>query len=260
MSGVGPSNTPRIRRWFAPTMLAATVIIGIAAVVVAWLTFGRAEAAGRLGADLTLYVKAAERWISGGGFYPGHQLAGPYPITDGDILYPPPILLLLVPFLVLPAPLFWLIPLGALTAVIVHHRPRPWAWPLMALGLAFPITSLKIVHGNPAMWIVGALALGTVYAWPAVFVLLKPSLAPFALVGAKRRSWWIALGVATIVSIALAGLWAAYVSVALNARSANGLLYSLDEVPFMLVPMIAWIGSSVDPPVLRRPDLRRGAR
>lgn len=241
-------------------MLALTVVIVIAAVVVAWLTFSRADAAGRLGADLTLYLEAARRWISGGGFYPAHQLAGPYPITDGDILYPPPILLLLVPFLVLPAPLFWLVPLGALAAVIVHHRPRPWAWPLMALGLVLPITSLKVVHGNPVMWIVGALALGTVYAWPAVLVLLKPSLAPFALIGATRRSWWIALGAAAIVSVALAGLWAAYISVALNARSANGLLYSLDEVPFMLVPMIAWIGSSVDAPAPRRPVLRRGAR
>lgn len=244
MSGSVRENARDLGRWYAPVMLAVTVVIMGAAFLVAWLTFSRVEASGRLGADLSLYLGATQRWISGGGFYPEHQLAGPYLLADGDILYPPPILLLITPFLILPAPFFWLVPLGALAAVIVRHRPRPWAWPLMAIGLAFPITSLKVVHGNPVMWIVAALALGTAYAWPSVFVLLKPSLAPFALIGARHRSWWIALGVSAVLSVPFAGLWADYVKVALYARSPNGLLYSLDEVPLMLIPVIAWLGSS----------------
>lgn len=223
-------------------MFGAAVVILIPAAIVAWLTFSQAETLGRLGADLTLYLGAAQRWISSGGFYPGHQLAGPYLLADGDILYPPPILLLIVPFLVLPAVLFWLIPIAAVGAVVAWHRPRAWTWPLMALALAWPITSLKLVHGNPVMWIVAAAALGTVLAWPSVLVLLKPSLAPFALIGARQRSWWIALGVLAVLSIPFAGLWADYARVALNARSPNGLLYSLDEVPLMLIPVIAWLG------------------
>lgn len=231
-----------LRRWYGPAMFGATVVILGAAALVAWLTISGVSAAGRLGADLTLYLAAAERWISSGGFYPVHQVAGPYPVSDGDILYPPPLLLLLIPFLVLPAVLFWIIPLGTIAAVVRRHRPRPWAWPLMALGLAYPVTTLKIVHGNPVMWIAAAMALGTVYAWPSVLVLLKPSLAPFALIGARRRSWWIALGVAAVLSVPFAGLWVDYAKVALNARSPNGLLYSLDEVPLMLIPVIAWLG------------------
>lgn len=229
-------------------MLGVTFVILIGAAAVAWLTLTRAEAAGRLGADLTLYLEAAQRWVSGGGFYPERQLAGPYPITDGDILYPPPILLLLVPFLVLPAPSFWLVPLGVLVAVIVHHRPRPWAWPLLALGLAFPITSLKIVHGNPVMWIVGALALGTVYAWPAVLVLLKPSVAPFALIGVRHRRWWVALAGLAVASVPFGAMWLDYARVVTLSRNPVGPLYSLDEVPFMLIPVIAWLARD------RRPE------
>ena len=237
-----PFGPELARRWAKPVafVLAAVILAGGAAV--ALLTTQAATAAGRLGADLDLYLGATLNAISGDGFYPPRQLAGPYTVTDGDILYPPPILFLIVPFLVLPAVLFWLIPIAVVGAVVAWHRPRAWTWPLMALALAWPITSLKLVHGNPVMWIVAATALGTVLAWPSVVVLLKPSLAPFALIGARQRSWWIALGVLAVLSIPFAGLWADYARVALNARSPNGLLYSLDEVPLMLIPVIAWLG------------------
>ena len=43
---------------------------------------------------------------------------------------------------------------------------------------------------------------------PAVFALLKPSLAPFALFGANRRSWWVALAVLVAASVPFGGLWA----------------------------------------------------
>ena len=40
------------------------------------------------GADYQLYMDATARWLSGGPFYEPAQLAGPYPITHGAILYP----------------------------------------------------------------------------------------------------------------------------------------------------------------------------
>jgi hypothetical protein len=169
-------------------------------------------------------------------------LAGPYVLADGDILYPPPIVLLMLPFAILPAVLFWIMPLGVVAAVVVHHRPALWSWPLMALGLAYPVTSLKIVHGNPTMWIVAAIALGTVTAGPAVLVLLKPTLAPFALIRANRPRWWLVLGMAIAVAALFAPMWPDYIRVLENTRGA-GIFYSVDEVPFALVPVIAWVAS-----------------
>jgi hypothetical protein len=213
---------------------------GIVVAVMTWMTVAAAD---RVGADFLLYLDASRGLLDGRSLYPAHQVAAPYLLADGDILYPPPIVLLMLPFTVLPAILFWIVPITTVAAVVIRHRPAPWSWPLLALGLAYPVTSLKIVHGNPTMWIVAAIALATVTAGPAVFVFLKPTLAPFALIGASHRRWWIALGVAALVAAAFAPLWPDYLRVLANARNPNGILYSLDEVPFVLVPVVAWLAS-----------------
>jgi hypothetical protein len=120
-------------------------------------------------------------------------------------------------------------------------RPRPEVWPLIALCAAWPTTLLKTWTGNPVIWSMGALALATIYAWPAVFALLKPSLAPFALFGANRRSWWIALAVLVALSLPFGVLWADWLASVTNSRG-GGLLYSTLEVPMLLLPLVAWLG------------------
>jgi hypothetical protein len=240
------------RAWSGPVLFGLTVVALIAAAGITLRTAQAAADAGRVGADLTLYVDATRRALAGGAFYPSDQLAGPFAVADGDILYPPTVMFLVAPFLVLPAVLFWIVPIGIIAAVVAWHRPQPWAWPLVALALAWPITSLKVVHGNPVMWIVAAIALATIHAWPAILVLIKPSLAPFALIGIRHRSWWIALAVFACASTVFGALWLDYVRVVVNSRNPNGLLYSLDEVPMMLIPVIAWLGSSR--PRNREPD------
>ena len=147
------------------------------------------------GVDFCLYRDAAARWLAGGPYFEPYQLAGPYPITAGDVLYPPVALWLFVPFTVLPALLWWAIPIAVTAWAIWRLRPEPAWWPLIALCVAWPTTLLKTWTGNPVIWSVAAMALGVVYWWPSVFVLLKPSLFPFALFGANRRSWWLALAV-----------------------------------------------------------------
>ena len=235
----GASSTERLVRL---GLVVATGLILAVAFVIAGLTWDTVASANRAGADFQLYVDASRGVLAGHGLYPAHQLAGPYDLADGDILYPPPIVLLMLPFTILPAILFWIIPLGIIVVVVVRHRPAAWSWPVLALALAYPVTSLKVVHGNPTMWIVAAIALGTVTAGPAVFVMLKPTLAPFALIGVSRRRWWLALGIAIVVAAFFAPLWPDYLTVLGNARG-RGVLYSLDEVPFALVPVIAWIAS-----------------
>jgi ABC-type transport system involved in cytochrome c biogenesis permease component len=73
------------------------------------------------------------------------------------------------------------------------------------------------------------------------FVLLKPSLAPFALFGANRRSWWAGLAALVLLCLPFGGLWADWVASVLNSRG-GGLLYSALEIPMLLLPLVAWIG------------------
>jgi hypothetical protein len=198
-----------------------------------------------IGVDFVLYRDVAARWLAGGPYFEPYQLAGPYDIQAGDVLYPPVGLVLFVPFAVLPAvlawPLWWAIPIGATAWAIRRLRPRPEVWPLMALCIAWPTTLLKTWTGNPVIWCVAALALGTIWYWPAVFVLLKPSLAPFALFGANRRSWWLALGGFVLLCLPFGSLWVDWVTSVVNAQG-GGLLYSTLEIPMLLLPLVAWLG------------------
>ena len=202
-----------------------------------------------VGVDYQLYRDAAARWFAGGSFFEPYQLAGPYSISAGDILYPPVGLWLFVPFTFLPAALaavlWWAIPLGATAWAVWRLRPGPRAWPLIALCLAWPTTPLKVWTGNPVIWAVAAVALGTLYRWPSVFALLKPSLFPFALFGANRRSWWLALAGFAALSIPFGPLWADWLASVVNSRG-GGILYSALEVPMLLLPLVAWLGRTRD--------------
>jgi len=203
------------------------------------------------GVDFVLYRDVAARWLAGGPYFEPYQLAGPYEIRAGDVLYPPVGLWLFVPFALLPAALagvlWWAIPLGAIAWAAARLRPRPEVWPLIALCIAWPTTPLKTWTGNPVIWSVAALALGTLYRWPSVFVLLKTSLAPFALFGANRRSWWIALTVFVALCLPFGSLWIDWLASLTNSRG-GGLLYSALEVPMLLIPLVAWLGRTRPPP------------
>ena len=198
----------------------------------------------KIAVDYNLYVDATRRWLEGGGYYLPEQLLGKYETLPGVILYPPTFALAMLPFLVLPWPAYWVLPIAAVAYAVIHHRPRPVAWPGIALCLWFPGTIVILVAGNPVLLMIGTLALGTIWAWPSVFLVLKPSLGPFALFGIWRRSWWVALGALILVSLPFGGAWADYVTVLLNAQGTQGLLYNLGQVPMMVLPLIVWAGRS----------------
>jgi len=234
----GSSRRPVFR---ALLIGAAVVFLGL--FLAMWAQFLLAGGTSNIGVDYDLYMAATRSWLAGDGFYLASQLAGPYPVVHGVVLYPPPMLILLVPFTMLPAPLWWAVPNAVILAVVLRHRPSPAAWLAMAICLWFPITGVRLLHGNPGMWISAALALGTLLGWPSVLVLLKPTLAPFALVGIRRRSWWIALAALGVVSLLFLPMWADYVTVIRNAQG-GGILYSIDEIPQVAIPLIAWLGST----------------
>jgi hypothetical protein len=237
---------PWTNRWRVQDKLglifAGATLFVLGLTVIQWCAYANPRIIDQYGGvDFGLYRDAAARWMEGGPFYKLYQLAGPYEIRAGDVLYPPVALLLFVPFVVLPAVLWWSIPVGLTAWSIWRLRPNPISWPVMALCLWFPNTGIKLLTGNPVIWSLAALALGTIYAWPAVFVLLKPTLAPLALFGSRTRSWWLALGAFAAVSLAFLPMWPAYIRVVLNAHHPSGPFYSLGEVPMMLIPLIAWI-------------------
>ena len=200
-----------------------------------------------LGVDFQLYRDVTARWLAGGPFFEPYQVAGPYEIRAGDVRYPPVALWLFVPFAAGPvlvaAVAWWAIPLAATATAVGRLRPRPWAWPLLALCLSNPTTLLKIWTGNPVIWSMAALAVAVIGRWrfAAPFVLLKPSLAPFALFGVRHRSWWAGLAAFVLLGVPFGGLWGDWVASVLNSRG-GGLLYSALEIPMLALPLVAWLG------------------
>jgi hypothetical protein len=192
-----------------------------------------------IGIDYRIVTGAAQEWLSGDSFYPPWQLEGPFPVaTRGEILYPPTALPLFAAFTVLPAILWWAVPIGATIIVVARFRPAWWAWPVLAFLLLLPRTQTMVLWGNPSMWIVAAVAGGLAWGWPGSFVLIKPSLFPFAAAGIRTRGWWIVLGATLTVTLPFLYLWPQWFTVIQNVEA--GPLYSLTEVPTLCIPVIAW--------------------
>jgi hypothetical protein len=230
-------------RSFRLLILTVTGVIAVMAVAV-WVQLFSfiSSRPGGLGVDYLQYMGHATRWLQTGEFYLPHQLAGPGPVEDGDPLYPPTILWLLVPFTAWPAILWWAFPLATIVVTIVGLRPAPWTWPILAAIALWPRTPALIFYGNPGMWIVMFVCLALRFPWAGPLVLLKPSLAPFALIGFGRRSWFLALALVVAASLPFGALWIDYVTVLRNADLSHS--YSLLDLPLLLAPLVAWLGST----------------
>ena len=169
--------------------------------------------------DYGIYMHAVDHWLATGEWYADRQLHGPYPIELGDVLYPPDLLYLLVPFRLLgPAP-WTFIPMVLIAGVVVRHRPALWAWLLISLCLAWPVTPAKFVFGNPVIWLTAAVALGTRYSWPSALVLIKPTVIPFALLGIRDRRWWLVVLVMGLLSLPFLADTLRYIPVLLDAET-----------------------------------------
>lgn len=229
-------DRPRV----ALALVAATVLLPVLFVVAT-----NAPLDQPFGKDVQLYIDAAARWLTGGSFYEPRQLAGPYEVAHGDVLYPPVGLWLFVPAAVLPRPvaffLWWGIPAAITIVAIARVAPRPAVWPLIALCLAWPTTPLKIWTGNPVIWCIAAMSVSIMWRGGAPFALLKPSLFPFAFFGIRQRSWWIGMAIFIALCIPFETLWADWVTSVVNSRGA-GLLYSALEAPMLALPLVAWVG------------------
>ena len=230
-----------------PPAIAGVLLLGGAAILVArWGAFDRL---GLIAVDLEIYLGYARRFLSEGSMYAETQsspyvgqpyVSGPIP-DDMPCLYPPAAIYLFAPFLVLPRIIWWLVPLGVMGHVLLRLRPARWTWPFIVAPLVTPEFAAGLATGNTGMWMVAAVAGGIEWGWPSIGVLLKPFLAPFALIGAGRRGWWIGLGIAIAISIPLISDWLAYPTIISNA---GGLNYDpLAYATMLLVPVFGWLGS-----------------
>lgn len=215
------------------------------------------------GLDFGIYRDAATRWLAGGSYFYPEQLAGPYTVISGHVLYPPVALLLFVPFTVLPAVFWWAIPLGTIAVCVIRLKPSRWGTVVILALLCWPYSVELGFTGNPTIWIAAILALATRWPWMSAFVLLKPSLAPFAFAGMRTRAWWGALAVFALACLAFLPMWFDWLKAVENARGPfSGLLYSLKDLTWMAIPSVAWLTRRSDPRVTSRtwlPRLRRGA-
>jgi hypothetical protein len=236
----------RSSRWYRPAM--AGIAFGLLIVAVVETVWGiRLYHWGDTpGIDIAIYGQATERLLSGQPWFLDRQIHGPYTVAMGDVLYPPVAAILFAPFLVIPLFLWWAIPFAVVALLIWRWHPAPWTWPLLALCVAWPLTPAKVITGNPTMWIAAFTALGLQVAGPAALVLLKPSLFPFALIGSRSRAWWLIAVILVVASIPVLAETVAYPAVVLNGGNEFGLLYSLMDVPMVLIPVVAWLGRRTD--------------
>jgi len=183
------------------------VLLLFAALEVALLFSTMGRPAITLGLDFNIYMERTRAWLAGDGFYQAHQLAGPYTVTQHPrpAFYPPLLLYLTIPFTILPAIFWWLIPLGIIVFALWKIRPPMWTWPILAALLVYPRTWVMLLYGNPSMWAFGALVAGLAWTWPSAWALLKPTLGPFALLGIHRRAWWVGAGVALVLALPFGG-------------------------------------------------------
>ena len=227
---------PRAIFWAATTILAAAAIVEAVVLV----SIIEEDPGWSLGMDYAFYVDVGRRWLASGSYYNLHQLAGPYDVTlMVDVLYPPIALALFVPFTVVPGVLWWGIPLTVLAVAWRRWKPDYRAWPVLLALIIWPRSMAAVFYGNTDMWVAAGIAGGLLAGWPAMLVLVKPTLLPFVFAGAWHRRWW-AIPVVLFASIAVAfPLWQDYLTTIGNLRI--GWEYSLGSLPLAFLPLVMWV-------------------
>ncbi len=230
------THAERLRGTLLVAASALALLLAIEVFAIVWMSLQPVQR----GQDLEFYRNVASRWLDTGTYYLPHQLDDSGQLAlNVDVLYPPSALFLFVPFVWLPAVLWWVLPAVIVAASIARLRPARWTWPILIVSLAWPRTVGALIFGNSDIWFAAFLWAGAAFAWPAVLVSIKPTLVPFGLIGIRRRSWWLAALAFAIVNLPLAGLWLEYPTVVRTAGLP--LLYSVGNLPMFIAPLLAWL-------------------
>jgi hypothetical protein len=230
-------------------LFGSALVVGIARIGLI-VTFPEYHASA-VGGDYSWFMFTTRKWLTTGDWYFDYQLVGPYDNQSGQ-LYPPSTLALFVPFTVLPAVLWWLIPIGVVATFVVWCRPTHLGWSMIVAWLTLPAISIvHLMNGNTTMWAAALLALALRWPWVAAMIApLKPSLAPFGLVGVNSRAWWLGTGIVVAINIPLVPLWLDYVTALRNAYGPEAsIFYSVRDLPLMAIPLVAWLNQRSRPGV-----------
>jgi hypothetical protein len=198
--------------------LPSTAAFGLLVGVLVWVI--SSSQAGGLTIDWDTYAAAARRLLDGGQIYAPEQLQGPYAFVDvtyRGYVYPPPSVLLFVPFLVFGYPFWAAVNVALLLSGLVAAARReigrhsPVALTLIPAGLLLCIPLYEGVGiGNVNVGIAGlfawawAIGRGRSPALGALLGLLK--LAPGALVAWTDRTRFVRSVAAAAAVVALVGL------------------------------------------------------
>ncbi|MGZ8514908.1 MAG: hypothetical protein ACXWXA_07675 [Candidatus Limnocylindrales bacterium] len=225
-------------RWGQPVAVGLTfvfIVIGLAEFAFGWMGPGQHI----VGLDIGHYLDGTRRWLETGTPYLPNEVAGPFLIAPETYLQPPVAVWLFAPFLVLPLVLWWAIPLGIVVWSIVDWQPAAWTWPIIAALLSLSRFMIPLIVGNTDLWVWAAIAVGLRWGWPSLLVAVKPSLFFFMFIGVRRRAWWIAAAVTAVLCLPFAGLWFDWIAVL--GHAPKDFTYSLPNVPWLIVPILAWL-------------------
>jgi hypothetical protein len=198
--------------------------------------------------DIGHYLDGTRRWLETGSPYLPNEVAAPFDFAPLTFLHPPVALYLFLPFLVLPLQLWWIIPIAVVVAIIVAWRPAPWSWPVMMAALVFSRFHVPLIVGNTDLWVWAGVAAGLRFGWPALLVVVKPSLLPLAAVGIRQRSWWIAAAVVALACLPFGALWFDWIAVVRNSPAP--VTYSVLNLPWLLIPVVAWLARAKQHPAM----------
>lgn len=180
---------------------------------------------GHWGADYTGYMNATRTFLDGGSFYTTEPI-----VTEAQrivsIFYPPIVLLLFIPMSLLPAVAWWLVPVGTIAYVAYRQCLTDWQRVALLAALASGFI-VPLVSGNGTLWVAAAIVAGNRWGWPAAFIVIKPTLAPWALIGIRSRSWWVATAGLGLASLALLPMWFDWARVILGYRDGGYYLAAL---------------------------------
>lgn len=223
------------------------LLVAVCLFVAAWLLiYLRAALGGWLGAhlgwDFGHYLVATERWLSQGSPYDPRFIAEPFVYDDIAFIHPPVALVLFAPFLLLPAVLWWTLPLAIVGWILWAYRPSAIGLTAILLIIALPLTLEKVLVGNSIMWVTAFVGLGIRFGWAWALLIIKPLFAPLILLGAADRRTWIGLVAVALFSGMFGTLWLEWAETVRNFRGPPA--YTLLDLPMALIPIVAWLARS----------------
>jgi hypothetical protein len=213
-----PFNSPWVRQRLVGWLLPLWFLLLIARPVVDYLTHEPT-----ICFDCRLYVAASRAWLEG---------TNPWEVTYRGLYYaaPPPSLLPLAPFTILPTPFDWMavgVLVVAATILTIRMLRLPWWW------LLFPPVVQGVLSGNVQMLLIPLILAGG--GWLAALLKIY-ALVPLAFLGKWRQ-----VGLALLIILVTIPIlpWTTYlanlsvINERLDAQTGYGLTFQQSALLFL---------------------------